>query len=232
MADTLTREAIAYGSQPLSPVPQYWNGTSYEKVQGTDGAIRVINFDSAGETFTDASPGSVTVVSSAGGSAVLNSGNPGIVEIVLSAGGSAAFSKTNPAYIKTLVPLANPTVYSGTITWTSGSTATSSQTLSISATTAITTTQFHEIVATNDGSYAITLDVYKVISANGSTFTTSAITTIKIPAETVSAGVTINAVRAPIQGLFSFNTGITIRFTVTAAFTATVTNSIVLKEFL
>lgn len=59
MADTLIREAIAYSSQPLSPVPQYWVSASatYEKVQGTNGATRVINYTSAGETFTAASPG-------------------------------------------------------------------------------------------------------------------------------------------------------------------------------
>ena len=59
MADTLVREAIAYGSQPLSPVPCYWDGTSYAKAQGTNGAIRVINYNSAGETFTAANPASM-----------------------------------------------------------------------------------------------------------------------------------------------------------------------------
>jgi len=59
MADTLIREAIAYGSQPLSPVPQYWNGTSYEKAQGTDGAIFVELITSAGATarFSTGNPG-------------------------------------------------------------------------------------------------------------------------------------------------------------------------------
>lgn len=59
MADTLVREVIAYASQPLSPVPQYWDGASYVKVQGVNGAIRIINYNSAGETFTGASPASV-----------------------------------------------------------------------------------------------------------------------------------------------------------------------------
>ncbi len=59
MADTLIREGVAYDSQPLSPVPQYWNGSSYAKVQGVNGAIRVINYNLAGETFTGASPGIV-----------------------------------------------------------------------------------------------------------------------------------------------------------------------------
>jgi len=102
MADTLIREVTQYGAQPLSPVPQYWNGAGYEKAQGVNGASRVIMYDSAGETFTDANPASVTVVSSAGGTAVLNSGNPGIVEVVLSAGGTAAFSNSNPANVSVI----------------------------------------------------------------------------------------------------------------------------------
>lgn len=60
MADTLVREAIAYSSQPLSPVPQYWNSTSYEKVQGANGSIRIMNYNSSGtEIFTGTMPGSV-----------------------------------------------------------------------------------------------------------------------------------------------------------------------------
>ena len=63
MADTLIREVIAYASQPLSPIPQYWDGSSYQKVQGINGSIRIINYNSAGETFTGASPGSVQLTS-------------------------------------------------------------------------------------------------------------------------------------------------------------------------
>ena len=61
MADTLVREAIAYGSQQFSPVPCYWDGASYVKAQGINGAIRVINYNSAGETFTAANPAILTV---------------------------------------------------------------------------------------------------------------------------------------------------------------------------
>lgn len=48
MADTLIREATAYQSNPLSPVPQYWTGTAYEKVQGVNGSARTIIYDAAG----------------------------------------------------------------------------------------------------------------------------------------------------------------------------------------
>jgi hypothetical protein len=250
MADTLIREGVAYGSQPLSPVPQYWDGTSYAKVQGVYGAIRAILFNSAGETFTGASPGSVTVVSSAGGTAVLNSGNPGIVEVVLSAGGTPVFSnsnpcyatliasaggsvvfqKTNPAFVRSSLEVNIPAVYSGTATWTSGTTATASHTLTVSILTATYTTPNHEIIATNDSPYAVALNVYKTISANGSTFNTSSISTLAIPSETISSGVTINATRAISAGLFNFNQGLILRLTVTAAITATVTNNIIIKE--
>ncbi|OAS21131.1 hypothetical protein [Paenibacillus oryzisoli] len=42
MADQLIREALPFQSTPLCPVPQYWNGTSYEKVQGAAGAMSVV----------------------------------------------------------------------------------------------------------------------------------------------------------------------------------------------
>lgn len=42
MADQLIREAVSFQSTPLVPVPQYWNGSSYEKIQGTAGAMYVV----------------------------------------------------------------------------------------------------------------------------------------------------------------------------------------------
>ena len=112
MADTLIREVTAYGSQPLSPVPQYWDGSSYVKVQGINGAIRVINYTSSGETFSGASPGSVQLTAT---STIIISGTStidvtgaitvefsaiGTVEILSSAGGTAYFSSSNPASVQ------------------------------------------------------------------------------------------------------------------------------------
>ena len=96
MADTLVREAIAYGSQPLSPVPQYWDGSSYIKVQGINGAIRVINYTSSGETFSGSSPGSVQLTATS----TIDFSGSGTVEIVTSAGGTACFSSSNPASVQ------------------------------------------------------------------------------------------------------------------------------------
>lgn len=63
MADTLIREGTAFQSQPLAPVPQYWNGTAYEKVQGANGASRVLLYDASGNALlTDANPGKVGIV--------------------------------------------------------------------------------------------------------------------------------------------------------------------------
>lgn len=119
MADTLVREAIAYGSQPLSPVPQYWNGTSYEKVQGANGATRGINYNSSGtEIFTATTQGSVKLTSTStvaisgnitsvisgtatvlvSGTATVNFSGTGTIEIVSSSGGTAYFSSTNPGF--------------------------------------------------------------------------------------------------------------------------------------
>lgn len=259
MADTLTREAIAFGSQPLSPVPQYWDGaTSYEKVQGANGAPRSMNYNSSGtEIFTGTTPGSVkltatsTVVISGtstaiisgtatvtfsgsetvnvSGTATVNFSGSGTVEVVASAGGTAYFSITNPASSKTLYKTSASLLATATVTWTAGTTATSVQTVSISAITTTYTTNNCEILITNDSTAALTLDVYKIISANG-TFTTTTIASLAVPAPFTSAGVTINTFRTIQASVFNINKGLTLRLTTTAAFTATVTNNIVFYE--
>ena len=112
MADTLIREGVAYGSQPLSPVPQYWDGSSYAKVQGVNGAIRVINYNSAGETFTGASPASVQLTATS----TVNFSASATVEIVSSAGATAYFSVTNPGVA------VNKPVGSANNTWSANAT--------------------------------------------------------------------------------------------------------------
>lgn len=122
----------------------------------------------------------------------------------------------------------NTTIITATITWTSGTTATSSQTVTVSA-LGTTTTVAHEIFITNDGPYEVTADVYKTISANG-TYNTNISTTLAIPATADTAGITVAAKGIEVQGLFNVNLGLTIRLTVTAAFTATITNYVLIKE--
>ncbi len=180
MADTLIREGVAYGSQPLSPVPQYWDGAGdYEKAQGVNGAIRVINYDTAGETFTDASPGSVTVVSSAGGTAVLNSGNPGIVEIVLSAGGSAVFSNTTPGTVQIVTSAGATNLFSGSNPGSVQLTATSTVNFSGSGTVAITGTA----TVNFSGSGTVDILTVPVVGTHGNAFNGN-----------VSAGATSNII--------------------------------------
>jgi len=87
MADTLIREGVAYGSQPLSPVPQYWNGASYEKVQGDDGATFVEIITSSGGTarFSSANPGAVQLTATStvaiSGTATVNFSGSGTVTV-------------------------------------------------------------------------------------------------------------------------------------------------------
>lgn len=113
MADTLIREGIAYGSQPLSPVPQYWNGASYEKVEGTNGSINQTPYNSSGtEIFTSTTPASVkltatSTVAISGTSTIDVSGAITVefsatqtMEIVTSAGGTTLFSGANPAAVQ------------------------------------------------------------------------------------------------------------------------------------
>jgi hypothetical protein len=188
MADTLIREGIAYGSQPLSPVPQVWDGVSaYTKVQGVNGAIRAILFDSAGETFTDASPGSVTVVSSAGGTAVLNSGNPGIVEIVLSAGGTVALTNANPGNIQilssaggtVLFSTTNPGVAVNKVVGSANNTWSANATITAGATSTAVDLQYAYNISyfgTITNTASITLNL--LVSQDNSTYYTAATATI------------------------------------------------------
>ena len=265
MADTLVREGIAYGSQPLSPVPQYWDGTSYAKAQGVNGAIRVINYNSAGETFTAAIPGVMQVALSAGGSAAFSNTIPGTVQLVTSAGATNLFSGTNPASIKltatstvnfsgsgtveilssaggtayfsgtkpafmTKSVINRQLIFSGTKTFSSGATATSDLTYSITGSiTATFTTPNHELFISNDGPYDITATVYKTISAAG-TFNTNIGVSLLVPKITSNGTLSISAKSSQIQGLFNFNQGINIVLTATAAFTAAVTTNLLIKE--
>ena len=66
MADILIREGQSFQSQPLAPVPQYWNNTlgSYEKIQGANGAMRIILYDTNGNPLlTTTNPGKVDIQS-------------------------------------------------------------------------------------------------------------------------------------------------------------------------
>ncbi|MDD5502474.1 MAG: hypothetical protein PHH26_03300 [Candidatus Thermoplasmatota archaeon] len=117
MADTLIREGVAYGSQPLSPVPEYWNGSSYEKVQGINGATRVINYNSAGETFTGASPGSVQLTAT---STVAISGT---VTAVISGTATVTISGNATVNVSTV-----PVVGSANNTWSASATISSGAT--------------------------------------------------------------------------------------------------------
>lgn len=120
MADTLIRESVAYGSQPLSPVPQYYDGSSsFERSQGVNGAIRVINFNSAGETFTGASPGSVQLTAT---STVAVSGNitavvSGTATVNFSGSGTVAVSGNVTVDVSTV-----PVVGSANNTWSANAT--------------------------------------------------------------------------------------------------------------
>ena len=122
------------------------------------------------------------------------------------------------------------TIYTATSTFSSGSTATSSNTFSISAMfTASITTSTHEVFVTNDGPYDVTTTIFKVISA-GATINNDIGVTFSVPATAASAGVTIGGKGVQVQGLFNVDLGLVIRLTVTAAFTALVTNNVIIKE--
>ena len=119
MADTLIREAIAYASQPLSPIPQYWDGSSYQKVQGINGSIRTILYNSAGETFTGASPGSVQLTATS----TINYSGTGTVEILSSSGGTAYFSTANPGITVNKIVGTQANAWSAAATVTAGATS-------------------------------------------------------------------------------------------------------------
>jgi len=178
MADTLVREAIAYGSQPLSPVPQYWDGSSYAKVQGINGALRVINYNSAGETFTGASPASVqltatsTVVISGTSTAVISGTSTVVVSgtatVNFSGSGTVNISGNVTADIATF-----PVVGSANNTWSA------SATVSAGATSTAVDLRYNYNISyfgtiTNTSSATLNL----LVSQDNSTYYTAATATI------------------------------------------------------
>ena len=187
MADTLIREGIAYGSQPLSPVPQYWDGASYVKVQGINGAIRVVNYNTAGETFTSARPGSVQLTAT---STVAISGT-GTVEILSSAGGTAYFSGANPGSMQ--LTSTSTVSFSGSETVNISGTATvnfsGSGTVVISGTSTVTFSGSETVSITGSvtvtGSLTADIAVMPVVGTQANAWSAAA---------TVSAGATSNAI--------------------------------------
>jgi hypothetical protein len=174
MADTLVREAIAYGSQPLSPVSQYWDGASYAKVQGINGSIRIINYNSAGETFTNAIPGTVQLVTSAGATNLFSGSNPGSVQLTatstmaISGTATVNFSASGSVDILTM-----PVVGSANNTWSSGATITSG------ATSTVVDLRYNYNISyfgTVTNTASITLNL--LVSQDDSTYYTAATATI------------------------------------------------------
>jgi len=152
MADTLTREAIAYGSQPLSPVPQYWTGATYEKVQGANGATREINYNSSGtEIFTGATPGSVK----------------------LTATSTVAISGTSTVSISGSITALNQVVGSANNTWSS------SATISAGATSGVVDLQYcYQVSYFGQVTNTATLTLSFQVSQDNSNFYTAESKTI------------------------------------------------------
>ena len=187
MADTLIREAVAYSSQPLSPVPQYWDGASaYAKVQGVNGAIRVINYTSAGETFTSASPASVKLTATStvaiSGTATVNFSGSGTVAIsgsvtaVISGTATVNFSSSGTVAVtgNVTVDMATiPVVGSANNTWSASATVSAGAT-----STAVDLRYNYQIsyfgTVTNTASLTLALEV----SQDNSTFYQAATNTI------------------------------------------------------
>ncbi|MDD5016535.1 MAG: hypothetical protein PHO15_00370 [Eubacteriales bacterium] len=133
-------------------------------------------------------------------------------------------------YVGDMSRIGNNTIYSGSATFSSGSTATSSNTFMVGALTASKTTTVHGIFISNNGPYAMTATLYKTISAGGTSFNADADISFTLPASADSAGVTIGGKETLVQGIFNYNQGLILRLTVTAAFTALVTNNVIIKE--
>lgn len=152
MADTLVREAVAYSSQPLSPVPQYWNGSSYEKVQGANGAIRETNYNSSGtEIFTATTPASVK----------------------LTATSTVVISGTSTITVSGSITALNQVVGSANNTWSANATITSG------ATSTAVDLQYNYNISyfgTITNTASVTLNL--LVSQDNSTYYTAATATI------------------------------------------------------
>lgn len=201
MADTLIREAIAYGSQPLSPVPQYWDGSSYAKVQGINGAIRVINYNSAGETLTNAIPGTVQIVTSAGSTNSFSASNPAHVQ--LTATSTVNFSGSGTVAVSGTATInfsgSGTVVISGTSTVSVSGTATvnfsGSGTVVISGTSTVAisgnVTALNQIVGTHANAWSASATISSGATSNTIDITYNSVISAFGEA-TVTATLTIN----------------------------------------
>jgi hypothetical protein len=98
----------------------------------------------------------------------------------------------------------NRIVYSGTATWSAGSTATSAQTLTISMpASAGLTTLCHEIILRTNWTAAITADVRPVVSIGGVTAYLDIAKTITVSGQVTVKGLLVSGTIDKLFGLFN-----------------------------
>jgi len=125
-------------------------------------------------------------------------------------------------------------IYSGTATWSAGTTYTSNQTLTFSKpASAGETTLLHEVIFTTNHTGNISADVRPVMTIAGSSYNSDLGLSVTIPGVATSKGISVGALHTQVRGLFNNATGIIgllFTTTTTAALSAAISVNCIIQE--
>lgn len=183
MADQLIREASSFQSTPLVPVPQYWDGSSYQKIQGTAGAMYVaVTAGTITVSGTVTASGSVTAsgtVAVSSGTVTVTAGTVSVTGTV-TASGTVAVSSGTVAVTSGTVSVTGSVTASGTVSVSSGTVTVSSGTVTVASGT---------------------VSVTGTVTASGTVAVSSGTVTVASGTVSVTAGtVTSNIATVPVVG--------------------------------
>lgn len=121
-------------------------------------------------------------------------------------------------------------IYSGSVTWTAGTTATSAMTLSFSLpASAGLTTLLHEVIFTTNCTAAISADIRPVQTIGGSSVNGDMSLSVTIPGLQTVKSIVVGGISTQVRGLFN-NASAIIGLLLSSAATASITVNCVIQE--
>jgi hypothetical protein len=121
-------------------------------------------------------------------------------------------------------------IVTGTVTFTAGVTAGTTQTLSLSfPSSQTTTTLLHEVMITTDSVSDISADIRPVVTVGTASFTSDLAVSVTISAVSTTKGLSVDAVHSHVRGLFN-NASVSIGFEADAAVTSNSTLNVIITE--
>lgn len=167
--------------------------------------------------------GSVTVNVSGTVTTNISSGS-----LTVAFSGSQTVSISGNVTIDASRPITQSVIYTGSVTWSAGSTTTAANTLSISLTSS-STTKLHEFAFSTVGGSDVTADIRPVSVIASSSITGDASITVAIPKPATVRGLSVSGKNIITRGLFNNGT-VSLGFTLDASASATVTINLEVRE--